>query len=64
MPTLTIDFTLYELASLRSEAARGDVPLKDFVHDAAVAAAARSRRVAQAAVGTAELSVELNKRLE
>ncbi|CAN5332383.1 type II toxin-antitoxin system antitoxin Phd [soil metagenome] len=64
MPSLNVQFTDEELATVRAAAATDEVSLRTFAHEAILtAASAHRRRVAEAARIVAERSAELNRRL-
>jgi hypothetical protein len=64
VPSLNIAFTDEELEQVRAAAAKEDLSLRTFAHDAILAAASEHRRqVAEASRLIAQRSVELNRRL-
>lgn len=62
MAALNIEFTADELDLIRQAADKDEVSMKKLAHDAVVSELHR-RRVAAAAVRTARISAELNRRL-
>ncbi|WP_033291793.1 hypothetical protein [Amycolatopsis jejuensis] len=62
MTALNVQFTEDEMDQIREAAGKEGVSVKKIAHDAVVADL-RRRRVVAAAVRTARISAELNKRL-
>lgn len=64
MPALNLTFSDTEMAALRAAAARANVSLKVFAHNAVTDALQdHRRRVQEAAALVAQHSAELNRRL-
>lgn len=62
MPALNVTFTEEEMATLRTEAAKENISMKNLAHDA-ILAEVRRRKISAAALRTAKISAGLNRRL-